>query len=205
VVHLTENLKNRIIDKAIELFNENGYEIVTIRHIAGALNISPGNLTYHFKKKVDILDAVIDTMLEDHRRRNYSSDISVQGLNILLTESIAHQKKYSFYFNNIVELAKRYPKIADMQTKTKIYFYNLLREILENFIKNEWIKKEPKSGLYDDLAFALFSIISFWPQQNTLIDDELSHSKSLISIVWSVLTPNLTEKGLRELNKINIE
>lgn len=44
-------LRESILETSIQLFNKNGYAAVTMRDIAGALNISPGNLTYHFKKK----------------------------------------------------------------------------------------------------------------------------------------------------------
>ena len=47
--------RERIIHKALELFNEKGLGEVGVREIARALNISVGNLSYHFPKKEDIL------------------------------------------------------------------------------------------------------------------------------------------------------
>ena len=41
-------LREKIISKAIELFNERGISSTSPNQIAAALNISPGNLTYHF-------------------------------------------------------------------------------------------------------------------------------------------------------------
>ncbi|UTW48082.1 TetR/AcrR family transcriptional regulator [Bacterioplanoides sp. SCSIO 12839] len=47
--------KQRILDAALVLFNEQGERSVTTNHIAAHLNISPGNLYYHFKNKQAII------------------------------------------------------------------------------------------------------------------------------------------------------
>ncbi|WP_419812102.1 TetR/AcrR family transcriptional regulator [Bacterioplanoides sp.] len=47
--------KQRILEAALTLFNEQGERAVTTNHIAAYLNISPGNLYYHFKNKQEII------------------------------------------------------------------------------------------------------------------------------------------------------
>lgn len=44
-------LKEKILIKAIELFNEKGISSTFPYQIAAAMNISTGNLTYHYKTK----------------------------------------------------------------------------------------------------------------------------------------------------------
>lgn len=50
--------KNNILNCALRLFNENGVSQVSLRTISTDLNISLGNLTYHFKRREDIIDAL---------------------------------------------------------------------------------------------------------------------------------------------------
>jgi AcrR family transcriptional regulator len=52
------NLKQRIIDRAQELFNEHGIIAIGMRELARELALSPGNLTYHFARKEDLLLAI---------------------------------------------------------------------------------------------------------------------------------------------------
>ena len=47
--------RDRIVDAAIELFNENGASAVTTNHVAEHAGISPGNLYYHFANKEEIV------------------------------------------------------------------------------------------------------------------------------------------------------
>ncbi|RYZ50620.1 MAG: TetR/AcrR family transcriptional regulator, partial [Chitinophagaceae bacterium] len=42
------NTKDKIRDKALELFNERGIEYVGLRELAALLNIRVGNITYYF-------------------------------------------------------------------------------------------------------------------------------------------------------------
>jgi len=47
--------KDRILLASLKLFNEQGERNVSTNHIAASLNISPGNLYYHFRNKNEIV------------------------------------------------------------------------------------------------------------------------------------------------------
>ena len=47
--------KDRIKNMALRMFNEQGERNVTTNHIAAALEMSPGNLYYHYRNKYEII------------------------------------------------------------------------------------------------------------------------------------------------------
>ncbi|MEZ0091462.1 TetR/AcrR family transcriptional regulator [Streptacidiphilus sp. EB129] len=52
----------RIIDVALELFAEHGYDKTSLREIADRLGVTKAALYYHFRTKEDILAGIVDTM-----------------------------------------------------------------------------------------------------------------------------------------------
>lgn len=59
-----EQTKARILEAAIDLFNEKGTKAVTTNHIAARMGISPGNLYYHFRNKEEIIRGIFLQMHE---------------------------------------------------------------------------------------------------------------------------------------------
>ncbi|MBQ6017399.1 MAG: TetR/AcrR family transcriptional regulator [Clostridiales bacterium] len=52
--------RDKIMDVALNMFSERGYEAVSIRDICGEVGIKESTLYYHFKNKKDILDSLIE-------------------------------------------------------------------------------------------------------------------------------------------------
>ncbi|MEY9840763.1 TetR/AcrR family transcriptional regulator [Streptacidiphilus sp. EB103A] len=52
----------RILDIALELFAEHGYDKTSLREIADRLGVTKAALYYHFRTKEDILAGIVDTM-----------------------------------------------------------------------------------------------------------------------------------------------
>lgn len=60
--------RDQIIEAADRLFYQNGYEHTSFSDISDAVDISRGNVTFHFQTKDEILGAVIDLRLNRTRR-----------------------------------------------------------------------------------------------------------------------------------------
>ncbi len=89
----------RILDTAMQLFLQKGYEHTTIQDIVDALgNLSKGAIYHHFKSKEDIMEAVIFRMDDLHCQpyNDVMEDQSLNGLQKLkklFTTSLNHPEQ----------------------------------------------------------------------------------------------------------------
>ena len=63
------NTYNKIIDASLMLFNEHGERSISTNHISSHLNISPGNLYYHFANKDEIIVQIFKRYRQERAAR----------------------------------------------------------------------------------------------------------------------------------------
>lgn len=105
----------KILLTSLEMFNQQGEANITCVDIALELDISPGNLYYHFKGKEVIVNTLFDMYLQRSSKILISPD--TENLDIaqffhyllLLLES-AHL--YRFIYRNPTDLMHKYPSIS---------------------------------------------------------------------------------------------
>ena len=64
------NTKQEILDAALELFSVQGYEATSISQLADAVGIRKASLYSHFENKQAILDALIQTTMEEYEKHS---------------------------------------------------------------------------------------------------------------------------------------
>ena len=73
-----EDTKNRILDKALELFSTKGYDAVSVGEIAKATGIKAPSLYNHFPSKQAIFDAIVESTATQYEEDTGKIDIHVQ-------------------------------------------------------------------------------------------------------------------------------
>lgn len=103
--------RDRILDISLQLFNRLGEPNVTTLLISDELEISPGNLYYHFKSKSDIVEELyghFDHEMNDLLAVPEDAEITLDQQNFflhLLFETVA---RYRFIYQDLVNVLSRY-------------------------------------------------------------------------------------------------
>jgi AcrR family transcriptional regulator len=107
--------RERILATALALFNRLGEPHVTTGDIADELNISPGNLYYHFRNKDDIIGelyAALEAKIAPLTAVPPDRAPSVDDLWLLFHLLFERMWEYRFFYRDLDEIASRNRKIA---------------------------------------------------------------------------------------------
>lgn len=104
----------RILLISLELFNHHGEPNVSSVDIANELDISPGNLYYHFKGKELIISALFDIYHKEMIKILSAPDkekLSIEDFfyYLLLILQVSH--KFLFLYRNPAEISEKYPQV----------------------------------------------------------------------------------------------
>jgi len=106
--------RDRILHTSLLLFNEEGEAKTTTVDIANELDISPGNLYYHFKGK-DVIIAELFGQFEQGLSEILSvpieSSLSVEDNWFYLYVVFEEMYNYRFLYRNLSNLLGRYPEL----------------------------------------------------------------------------------------------
>ncbi len=105
--------KDKILLASLDAFSEEGVGQISTNHIADILDISPGNLYYHFKSKSDIILALYECFRIDYSSFVAGNDRKITSpQEIWLIIHLTYQLigKYRFIFRDASYTINRYPE-----------------------------------------------------------------------------------------------
>jgi len=184
--------KQRIINNATVLFNKKGYSNVTMQEIAGATGISKGNLTYHFRKKENILEAVALSSTE----YDFSAPETLKALDELITVFSRIVKDNSFYYLHDPKLEDLPGEIKNKQRKINDLIVELIKDALKNLNKNGLIRDEIVAGEYNTTAQTLHITCIYWNSYSRTNGIKITYRE----YAWKILYHLLTSRGVGQLH-----
>jgi AcrR family transcriptional regulator len=112
---MARDTRHRILVASLLLFNEHGVPRTTINDIADEIDISPGNLHYHFRRKEEIVDALTAEFQADARKVLHPPESEIVSLDDFwwfLHHLLELKGAYRFMLTDTEVLADDYPKVA---------------------------------------------------------------------------------------------
>jgi AcrR family transcriptional regulator len=160
--------RDRILHASLELFNARGESNVTTLQIADEIDISPGNLYYHFKSKSDIVTELYD-WYEDQIGELLAVpevEISVddQWLFLhLLFETIAH---FRFLYQDLVNVLSRYEHLQPRFQRIIKRKYDASQRICDSFRKQGILEASDLET--EALCHQIVLTVTYWLSFETL-------------------------------------
>lgn len=196
--------KDKIIFAALELFNENGERNVTTNHIAAHLEISPGNLYYHYRNKQEIIRAIFSLYSEELIDRFTPLQGTHESLTLLkhyLNSIFTLMWKYRFFYANLPEILQRDDVLHANYIAVQDRLQTNLIGIVRAFVDMELL--EISDEAMPTMSTTLHLVASTWlayqsaMSLQTRITEQVIH-KGMLQVI-SLVKPVATPLGLEQL------
>jgi AcrR family transcriptional regulator len=106
--------KEKILLASIELFNRSGVNAVTTNHIAKAMEISPGNLYFHYDNKEEILAELFRRMMKETYSIWGPKKVKAASPMNFIDANFEIYWKYRFFHREMYSLRRKDPALAKM-------------------------------------------------------------------------------------------
>ena len=200
--------RERILQTSLQLFNEYGAPRITTNHIADEMNISPGNLYYHFRNKDEIIYQLFlsyEKKISDALQVPQSRDLNMEDMWLYLHLVFESIWEYRFLYRdleNIVsrsrKLRLRFKRILERKIKTAV-------AIFEGLVQTKVIQATTEE--IQALATNVTVIATYWINfHNIRGDDRNSNDNNLgrgVYQVMALVSPFLREDMRKLLQKLS--
>lgn len=197
--------KQKILNASIQLFNDHGIANVRLQQIANHIDISVGNLTYHFKNKEAIIEAIYEGLSEDLSKilSTYRIFPNLMDFDNQLSQYYQFAQQYPFYFMDSLEIVRFYPQIHAQQHALTQKMTIQIRKRFDYNQQRGILIEEPEPETYNHLANTIWMLISFWePQCLMQSKSETNQSTHFKKNIWTLLLPYFTENGKTEFQQL---
>lgn len=197
--------KSRILDEALNQFNEKGLHQVGVREIARSLEISPGNLSYHFPKKEDLVLEILKVYSAKNQefRQAYLEGAASLNRFVEMFESMFHnQFEHRGLLIELIEVNRL------LKAETSFDYTETQEARIRDFekmVENLQVEKEIVSGEQNSKSVVSFLTLfgRFWIAEAFLTNATLSKGAAVnhyIDLLAKQLSLFATEKGKYSLS-----
>ncbi|MGM0588589.1 MAG: TetR/AcrR family transcriptional regulator [Bacteroidota bacterium] len=199
--------KEKILNAALRLFNDQGLAEVTLRQIAMEVGISQGNLNYHFKKRQDIIERLYFRLVEAMDQA--FQDLQHQSLDLEMMYHInrvtmEEMYKYRFLLLDFVQVMRDNQTIKGHYAKVRQQRTDQFKRIIENLQANGLVRKEEFDQEFERLFVRMNIMGDFWLSFSEFADKlkpkELADKYAIL--FCECIYPYLTDVGKTKFVKL---
>ncbi|MFD2036298.1 TetR/AcrR family transcriptional regulator [Belliella marina] len=195
------NTRDKILGCALRLFNENGVAQVSLRTIAADMEISLGNLTYHFKKREEIIEALYFELVSklDHViNAEAVVENPLESLFDMPSATISNFYEYRFLMLDFVYITRNHEVIRNHYQKLMEVREQQFEGMINGLIEAKLIREETIADEYKYLFKNLRIVSDFWlsaaciDKNSTISQIDIPEGSRLLR---QMIFPYLTTEG----------
>lgn len=199
--------KERILAKAKELYNQQGTDSITVRHIASELTMSHGNLCYHFPNTDSIIQALYIDLVEKLNGLFSGMETTSSSLQVLYDTSFKGFEllyEYRFLMLDFVRIMRSIPAINQHFKQLMLVRKLQMIQTFKDLETDGLIRSPLFPDQYELLTEHLLTFGDFWIARAEIVyEGEVNKRvQHYHRIFLSSLIPILTEQGLEEWNRL---
>lgn len=198
------NTQAKILDKALELFNERGIEYVGLRELAAVLGIRVSNITYYFPTKDDLVYQLSLGLNQRNTETIVASDsVTMKSFLQMLNQAFLNQAEYRCLLLSFVHLMEQNKRIAETYKKTQAVRNATLKSNIEVLARAGYLALKDKSE--SEFLVSLLALINrFWISEAAVSFRHLRAGEQVnhyLSIIAKLLLPYSTAKAKKEIQR----
>lgn len=199
--------KDQIKQSALKLFNVKGVMNVTLRDVAGDLEKSYGNITYHFSKKEVLIESIYQDMIAELQLIN--QNIVDDKCNLLAKVIKAPlmtfdlTMKYIFFYMDFIEIRRNFSELYNTidennKRRMQVWKYSLIELQNQNFIQSDM--DEADLFYLMELSGAVRTYFFLKLTKEDLKNKDLK--SEYVTYTNKLFYPYLTAEGKKEYKKV---
>ena len=202
----TNITRQKIIDAAVQCFNNEGIANVRLQHIADASNVSVGNMTYHYRNKEAIVLAVWEQLVE--RQRELLAEFKVvplfEDIERLLNSTFSLQQQFRFFYVDTLEVMRAYPNIQTSHHQHMAWQVMQMEWAIRFNQSRGAFQEERWPGQFNDLARQFWLITDLWLYRQRVQNEPLDDLSNFKAMLWALMRPYFTDMGNREFEQLRV-
>jgi AcrR family transcriptional regulator len=182
----------RILVTSLDIFNQQGENNVSSVEIALELDISPGNLYYHFKGKEVIVAALFELYQEQMHRILHAPQqqaLSIEEFFYFLFLILEKNHLFRFLYRNPTDLSEKYPTVAKRFIKLMAAQEKCVSELLQQFVVQHTTIASPTqcTQMVEIIGLVFSQAANYYSLKGESINDDNYLYKSLSAILFALL------------------
>lgn len=180
--------RDRILVTSLMLFNEEGEQNVTTVDIANEMDISPGNLYYHFRGKESIIETLYsryETELISLLKQSVDDPLKLEDYWFFIYVIFEEVYKFRFFYLNSADIMLRYPDIEKRFRRLINIKLSTIERLCTNLINQKAISADEMDVklLAENIALALL----YWFPYQYLLHPEIKQDELIHKGVFHIL------------------